>query len=80
MASFYTIPTIDLSHINSSPEHRFRIAKEWANACRTTGFLQITNHGVTQNPNNLLKFFDIPADVKMGLARGQFFPERFILS
>ncbi|KAM1109138.1 hypothetical protein EV1_008679 [Malus domestica] len=40
-----TIPTIDLSHINSAA-HRPKIVDQVKSASKTFGFFQVTNHGV----------------------------------
>lgn len=69
--SFTSIPTIDISNIDSpSIEDRRAIAKEIYDACTSSGFFYIANHKI---PNTLLdqtfgtlqKFFALDQDVKM---------------
>ena len=69
-----SIPVIDFlswtSPFNVSPEDRLETARELVEACHTTGFVYITNHGIS--PELLgeafamsKKFFGLPTDKKM---------------
>jgi isopenicillin N synthase-like dioxygenase len=58
------------SPFNVSPEDRLETARELVEACHTTGFVYITNHGIS--PELLgeafamsKKFFDLPTEKKM---------------
>jgi hypothetical protein len=69
-----SIPVIDFlswtSPFNVSPEDRLETARELVEACHSTGFVYITNHGIA--PELLgeafamsKKFFDLPTEQKM---------------
>ncbi|KAJ9142999.1 2og-Fe oxygenase family protein [Pleurostoma richardsiae] len=70
-SSFTSIPTIDLSEIDSpSPEARKRIAKEIYNACHDCGFFYVKNHGISEDLVKrtfelLRRFFSLDLETKM---------------
>lgn len=63
-------PVIDLAAFENGSSHiRAAIAKSVDDACRTTGFLAITHHGVTPHVidnmwTTMQQFFDLPVDTK----------------
>lgn len=70
-SSFTSIPTIDLSELDS-PSHQARknIAEKIYDACSQCGFFYIENHGVpqqviTETLELLKRFFALDLDVKM---------------
>ncbi|CZT16154.1 related to isopenicillin N synthase and related dioxygenases [Ramularia collo-cygni] len=69
--SFTSIPTIDISSINS-PDLAIRkaLAGEIYKACAETGFFYASNHGVPMEQQEnvfetMKKFFDLPLETKM---------------
>ncbi|KUI71077.1 hypothetical protein VM1G_06794 [Cytospora mali] len=70
-SSFTSIPTIDLSNIDSpSPEDRKKIAKEIYDACHNCGFFYVQNHGipeqvVSETFDLLKRFFALDLETKM---------------
>ncbi|KAK4503954.1 hypothetical protein PRZ48_004869 [Zasmidium cellare] len=69
--SFTSIPTIDISAINSpNLQDRKKIAREIYNACTTSGFFYASNHGIPEAQQNdifdtMKHFFDVDLEAKM---------------
>ncbi|ROW06097.1 hypothetical protein VMCG_04487 [Cytospora schulzeri] len=70
-SSFTSIPTIDLSNIDSpSTEDRKKIAKEIYDACHNCGFFYVQNHGIPEQVvletfELLKRFFALDHETKM---------------
>ncbi|ROV93139.1 hypothetical protein VSDG_07383 [Cytospora chrysosperma] len=70
-SSFTSIPTIDLSNIDSpSFEDRKKIAKEIYDACHNCGFFYVQNHGIPEQVVSetfelLKRFFALDHETKM---------------
>ncbi|KAH6671988.1 2og-Fe oxygenase family protein [Halenospora varia] len=66
-----SIPTIDITHINSSdPSIRLEIARSLVDACSTCGFFYLTGHGLLEELQNetfdvLKNFFALDLESKM---------------
>lgn len=69
--SFTSIPTVDISNIDSPfLEDRKAIAKEIYEACTTSGFFYLSHHGLhdellQRTFSTLHSFFDLDLDTKM---------------
>lgn len=68
--AFTTIPTIDISKINSTLEDRKAIAGEIYDACTTSGFFYLSHHGIPaellrQTFSTLQRFFALDDETKM---------------
>lgn len=70
-APITTIPTIDISSIDSSdPSVRLGLAAELISACSTCGFFYLTGHGLSEQLQEdtfdvMKKFFELPIEEKM---------------
>ena len=69
------IPIVDFSKWKSAtpPEERLKIAQELVSACRSGGFVYITNHGVPKETLDKAfeitkKLYDLPQEEKMKAA------------
>lgn len=68
------VPIIDLSGLTGAPDARLAVARRIDAACRQTGFLCVTGHGVPEDliaevRRTALAFFDLPEAEKCGIER-----------
>jgi isopenicillin N synthase-like dioxygenase len=74
----FNVPTIDISPYLSSPSspEAQQIIIAVKDACTTTGFFQITNHGISPELQKRVfdgskKFFDLPMEEKLKLDKSK---------
>jgi isopenicillin N synthase-like dioxygenase len=70
----FKIPTVDISPYLANPDSSQSkdIITEIRHACKTSGFFQITNHGIPQSLQRIVfesahKLFDLPLEHKLKL-------------
>jgi isopenicillin N synthase-like dioxygenase len=77
-ATGFSIPSVDISEYLKSPnsDRSKDIVKQIRHACITSGFFQITGHGIDRDLQDQVfncaqKFFDLPIDEKQKLRSSQ---------
>jgi isopenicillin N synthase-like dioxygenase len=78
MVTPFKVPTIDISPYLSSPTspEAQEIITAIRDACTTTGFFQITNHGISPDLQKAVfegskKFFELPMEEKVKLDKSK---------
>lgn len=78
-ASFSSLPIIDLSQLNDSPQSVQTLSQQLHDVFATTGFAYLVNPPLSFSPNEVFaitrEFFLLPEKQKMKLAKRSFQPE-----